>query len=53
MSACEAMIAAKVERMTEKTRTCSGSIWKNGFRSEMDPSSGLPALAMIQAPWPR
>ena len=53
MSAWEAMIAARVESRTAKTRTCSGSIWKNGLRSAMAPSSAEPLLARIHAPWPR
>ena len=53
MSACEAMMAAKVESMTAKMRTCSGSIWKNGLRSGMAASSAEPLLARIHAPWPR
>ena len=47
------MIAAKVESRTAKTRICSGSIWKNGLRSETVARSALPWLAMIQAPCPR
>ena len=39
MSACDAMMAASVESRTAKTRICSGSIWKKGLRSAMEPSS--------------
>lgn len=35
MSACEAMMAANVERTTANTRSSSGIIWKKGLRSSM------------------
>ena len=53
MRACEAMIAAMVERITAKGRRPSGSISKKGLRSEILWSSILLELARSQAPWPR
>ncbi len=53
MRACEAMIAASVERMTPPGRIIEGSIWKKGLRSEIEASASLPCSASSQAPWPR
>ena len=53
MSACEAMIAARVPSATALARSISGSIWKKGFISGMAASAAESVCVRIHAPYPR